>query len=178
MISAIVDAAGGKLAPTLASLVPAAADGLVREVLVADPNASREVAAVAEDAGARLVVAGEESFPRACAQAGQIWVLALQAGARLESGWGEAAWRHINDHADQAGWFQLSLRGDWLRATAQEAAAAVAAGWFGRLRAEHGLLIPRRLLDEARERGVTLRLPIRIGRGGLAPIAARILVEL
>jgi len=178
MISAIVDAAGGSLAPTLAALVPAAADGLVREVIVADAAGSLLVAEVAEDAGAKRIAGGAASFTQACAAARQDWLLLLRAGTRLESGWGAAAWRHINDHADQAGWFQLSLRGNWPGAVVEEAWGALAGTWFGRLRAEHPVLVPRRFIDEAADRGVAVELPLKLARGRLRPIPARALADL
>ncbi len=150
----------------------------MREVIVADAAGTDDIAALAEEAGARLVAAGERSFALACAEARREWLLLLRAGTRLEAGWGEAAWRHMAERPGQAGWFQLSLRGGWPRAAVGEATAALAAAWFGRLRAEHGLLIPHMLLEAARERGNSVRLPLRLGAGRAAPIAARILAEL
>jgi hypothetical protein len=178
MISAIISVGDGKLAPTFASLAPAAVDGLVREVIVADAAASSEVAAFAEEAGARLVAAGSQSFAQACAGARHTWLLLLRSGTRLETGWGQAAWRHLSDHPDRAGWFRLGFRGGWPQAQLAEVAADLCATALGRLRAEHGLIAPRRLLDEAVARGVAPRLPFPLPRRLMRPIDARILAEL
>ncbi|HLK23103.1 MAG TPA: hypothetical protein VKT30_00440 [Caulobacteraceae bacterium] len=175
MISAIIEptGGGGRLVATFASLTSAAADGLVREVIVVDPTGSAETAVLADEAGATRV----GSTADALASARQPWLLVLRAGTRLESGWAQAAWRHIERGGRQAGWFQLSYRGAWPRAPFEEASAALAAR-FGRLRAEHGLLAPRGMLDRTAPRQSGSTLPARLKRGALRPVGARILAEL
>jgi hypothetical protein len=174
MLSAIIEVAD-ETSPqaTFASLTAAATDGFVREVIVADRTGSPAVAGQANEAGATLVSAGPESLARACAIARQAWLLLLPSGARLETGWEPAAWRHMNDHGDCAGWFQLSLRGGGLAVRLDEAMADFAARLLGRLRADQGLLISRRLYEEQVERGFTIGLPLRAPR--LRRIEAHIL---
>jgi hypothetical protein len=176
MLSAIIEVSDGRdPRATFASLTAAATDGFVREVIVADPGGSADVAAIAEDAGARLVSDGELSFARACAEARHRWLLLLRSGSRLASGWERAAWRHINDHADCAGWFRLSLKRQGLAARAAEVRMDVAARLLGRLRAEHGLLISRPLYEQQQARGLPARLPLQARP--LWRIQARILTE-
>jgi len=176
MLSAIIDVANG-LDPsaTFASLSVAAADGFLREVIVADPDASAAIAAIAEEAGARLVSAGEQSLARACAEAKQAWLLLLRSGVRLESGWEQAAWRHVSSYGDSAGWFRLSLKASGLSARIEEARADLDARLLGRVRAEQGLLISRRLYQEQSVRGAGVALPLRARR--LRRIQARVLAE-
>ncbi|HEX4199067.1 MAG TPA: glycosyltransferase [Caulobacteraceae bacterium] len=179
MISAVIATLNdeARLQATLAALTAPAIDGFVREVIVADAGSTDATLAVAEEAGARIVTAGvAAALGEGCAAARQPWLLLLQAGTRPQAGWEQAAWRHVNDHSDRAGWFRLSLKAGGLQARALEARAAVEAGLLGRLRPEQGLLIPRRLLDEAREkRRGPLTLPLQLGRGALRPLGARIL---
>jgi hypothetical protein len=177
MLSVIIDSADANLGRTFASLVPAATDGFVREVNVADQASSPDVSAIAEEAGARLARAGERSFAAACAAARQPWLLLLQSGVRLEAGWEHAAWRHINGHGDQAGWFRLSFRTAAFSARLEEAGANLAARLLGRLCAEHGLLISRGLFDRASERNFVAGLPLPITARSLRGPIARVLVE-
>ena len=149
--------------------------GLLREVIVADRTGSAAVAALADEAGARLVSVGAGSLAEACAAARQAWMLLLVSGARLESGWEQAAWRHINDHGDSAGWFRLALRGGGFGGRLEEARADLAARVLGRTRAEQGLLISRRLYEQEVKRGVVVAMPFRARR--LRRISARILAE-
>ena len=176
MLSAIIDVGNGlDPSPTFASLSDAATDGLVREVIVADPGASAAIAAVAEEAGARLVGAGDRSLAQACAEARQAWLLLLRSGVRLETGWEHAAWRHINGYGDRAGWFRLSLKASGLSARLAEARADLETRLMGRVRAEQGLLISRRLYAEQSARGAAVALPLRAWP--LRRIEARVLAE-
>jgi hypothetical protein len=153
MISAVITHLGGqgRLAASLAALAPAAIDGLVREALVVDVGAGAAAREVADDAGARAIVAvGEaEGLAAACAAARGPWLLILPAGARLQSGWEAAARRHISRQPGRAGWFALAVDDDGPAARLSEVVAALAAGWFARPSARQGLLISRRLYDQA-----------------------------
>jgi len=94
MLTAAILAVGGdeeRLARTLASLMPAVLEGFLREAAVVDGSRSPGPALIADHAGCALV-----PDLRAAAQAARCdWLLILEAGARLEEGWVEAARGHV-----------------------------------------------------------------------------------
>ena len=93
------------LGQTLASLVPAAVDGLVREVILADAGSTDETLAIADDAGARVSPCTgpvEARLLEGCKTARGEWLLILEAPAPAPTGWETAAGRHIERHAGQA----------------------------------------------------------------------------
>ena len=85
MISVIVPTAQSErdLAALLSVLVPAAVDGLVREVMVVDAGPSQAAAAICEDAGADVLAGFADALRRAKGD----YVLALPASLRLRPGW-------------------------------------------------------------------------------------------
>ncbi len=93
------------LGQTLASLVPAAVDGLVREVILADAGSTDETLAIAEDAGARVVRCDgpvEARLVEGCKAARADWLLVLETSTPAPQGWEGAAGRHIERHAGRA----------------------------------------------------------------------------
>ena len=76
------------LAQTLATLVPGAVTGLVREVVLIDRQMGPAARKVAEHAGCRIVEP-DEFRPAIEASKGE-WILSLEPGARLQPGWMEA----------------------------------------------------------------------------------------
>ncbi|MDP3693255.1 glycosyl transferase [Bradyrhizobium sp.] len=92
MLSIIIptDGAERPAVVTLAALVPGAAAGLVREVLLVDRAGNGVIERVADVAGCRYL-AFEGSHAAALAagarQARSPWLMFLQAGAVLDSGW-------------------------------------------------------------------------------------------
>jgi cellulose synthase/poly-beta-1,6-N-acetylglucosamine synthase-like glycosyltransferase len=99
------------LGQTLASLVPAAVDGLVREVILADAGSTDETLAIAEDAGARVVACAgpaEARLLQGCRDARADWLLILEASTPAPQGWEGAAGRHIERHAGQAAYWGRS----------------------------------------------------------------------
>lgn len=113
MISVIVTTLNDerRLGATLASLVPAAMNAVVREVIVADGGSADQTLEIAEDAGAR-VIGGADAFRQACEQARQPWLLILAAGARLEDSWEAAAVEHAAH--DEPVQLRSSAKGGWL----------------------------------------------------------------
>ncbi len=90
------------LGQTLASLVPAAVDGLVREVILADAGSTDDTLAIAEDAGARVTPCTgslEARLLQGCMAARSDWLLILEASAPAQRGWQGAAGHHIERHA-------------------------------------------------------------------------------
>lgn len=78
------------LAATLSALVPAAVEGLVREVIVVDGGSSDATLAIADGCGARIVTtaAGRGQQLAAGAEAARMpWLLFLHADTVPEPGW-------------------------------------------------------------------------------------------
>ncbi|HWA59730.1 MAG TPA: cell wall biosynthesis glycosyltransferase [Caulobacteraceae bacterium] len=80
------------LAQAMAELVPAAVDGLVREVVVADAGSTDATLEVADEAGATIVSGGLRS---AVAVARADWILALPPRPGLVPGWERAVERAL-----------------------------------------------------------------------------------
>jgi hypothetical protein len=82
------------LAAQMALLVPAAVDGLVKEViLVADGEPGVE--ALVEDSGARLVTTSGDRLAAGAAVARGDWILTLRATPALREGWREPIEKHL-----------------------------------------------------------------------------------
>jgi hypothetical protein len=137
------------LLPTLAALVPGATAGLISEVILADAGSRDDTAVVADVAGCNfLVIAGApgERLKKATAAARAPWLLFLQPGVILDSGWIGETRRFVERRSPgaQAAVFrrgaptQVGLREVW--------ALFVAA--LGRLpRPDQGLLIAHQFYD-------------------------------
>lgn len=144
------------LAHALAALVSAAADGMVREVIVVDRGSSDGTALVADAAGCRFVraAAGEgEDLARAAMNARSDWLLFLSPHVALEPGWQ----REAQDFIDR-----VQASGDPLRAAAfrharagfgagarvAETAASLRMRLFAAPYLDEGLLVSARLYRE------------------------------
>jgi glycosyltransferase involved in cell wall biosynthesis len=93
------------LGQTLASLVPAAVEGLVREVVLADAGSTDDTLAIGEDAGARVARCEgpvEARLLEGCRVARADWLLILEPSAPAPHGWEGAAGRHIERHGGRA----------------------------------------------------------------------------
>ena len=106
MLSVIIPTEGLEqptVATLAAALVPGAAAGIIREVLLVDRAASSEIERVADVAGCRFLAA-EGSRAAALAagarQARSPWLMFLHAGAVLDSGWIEETQQFINGVAN------------------------------------------------------------------------------
>src|ERR1700741_1273169 len=90
---------------TLAALVPGAAAGLIREVLLVDRAATGVIQRVADVAGCPfLAFEGTRAAALAAGarQARSPWLMFLHAGAVLDSGWIEETTQFINGVANSA----------------------------------------------------------------------------
>lgn len=99
------------LGQTLASFVPAAVDGLVREVVLADAGSTDDTLKIADDAGARIVTAeggAEARLAEGCKAARSDWLLILEASVPAPHGWEGAAGRHMERHAGKAAYWGRS----------------------------------------------------------------------
>lgn len=96
MLSAIIPTLNSEddLQVLLAALVPAAVDGLVREVICADGGSSDATAVICEDAGAKLIEGGLVAAAKA---ARNDRLLILPADLRLAPGWEEGLGRKLGD---------------------------------------------------------------------------------
>lgn len=110
MISVVVATLNSEtdLPHTLAPLVAAAVDGLVREVVVADGGSTDLTLEIADDAGARIV---RGPLADGVAAAKSEWLLVLFPGLRLEEGWERAVSTHMARRPDRAAAFRLG----WMR---------------------------------------------------------------
>ena len=92
MISVVIPTlnAEATLGGTLSALVPAAVDGLVREVIVVDGGSGDRTKEIVDQAGARLLVERPERGRQLAAGAARArfpWLLFLHADTVLEPGW-------------------------------------------------------------------------------------------
>ena len=94
MLSVIIPThdSAADLQALLAALVPAAVDGLVREVICADAGSTDPTPEICEDAGARLVQGG---LVAAAGVAKGEWVLVLPADLRLPEDWAQRMGAHL-----------------------------------------------------------------------------------
>ncbi|MBB5519221.1 TIGR04283 family arsenosugar biosynthesis glycosyltransferase [Amphiplicatus metriothermophilus] len=142
--------AARELPATLTALVPAAIDGLVKEVIIADGGSQDETMRIAQEAGAR-VVAGPRGrgaqLAQGAAAARGAWLLFLHADTVLETTWAEEA-RAFLGAPERAGVFTLAFDAKGF------APRVVAAGAMARTRllaapyGDQGLLIARALYEE------------------------------
>ncbi len=141
MISVVIPTldAARTLPVTLASLVGAAVEGLVKEVLVADGGSADATCEIADDAGAKIL--NGQGVAAACGAARGDWLLILLPGVKLSPDWETAAAMHMAAGWEQAGRFRASRDG---RRPSRLLAEAL------RLppRGDEGLLISRRLYDK------------------------------
>src|ERR1700730_8062076 len=101
---------------TLAALIPGAAAGVVREVLLVDRAGTGVIERVADVTGCRfLTFEGSRAAARAAGarQARSPWLMFLHAGAVLDSGWIEETTQFIqgvsNSGRSRAGVFRYAL---------------------------------------------------------------------
>ncbi|HEY9057822.1 MAG TPA: glycosyl transferase family 2 [Aurantimonas sp.] len=97
MLSVLMDCGPDdkQLAASLATLVPGAVEGVVREVVLVDRGMGPQAHRVADHAGCRVV--SEEEFRPTIETAKGEWLLLLEPGARLMPGWIGA----VVEHADE-----------------------------------------------------------------------------
>jgi len=80
------------LARTLASLVGAAVEGVVRDVIVCDRGSTDQTHYVAEHAGCHFIASG--GVAAGIGHAKGEWLLLLEPGARLVEGWADSVVAH------------------------------------------------------------------------------------
>ncbi len=126
MITAVVSTfnAARDLHLLLSALVPAAADGLVRQVLVLDRGSTDGTLEICEDAGADVV---QGALAQAAAVARGEWLLVLPVELRLRRGWGEAVAAHLERGGGPALLVDATAPTGWLAKLRMPARCAVLA---------------------------------------------------
>ncbi|HVT55935.1 MAG TPA: glycosyltransferase [Xanthobacteraceae bacterium] len=152
MISVVIPALNSErvLVPLLASLVPGSAQGLLREVILADGGSTDETEKIADIAGCNFQRAPHDlgARLRAAAQSARgNWLMFLDPAARLEEGWTREL-RIFLERAERLGETEkraaaFKLVHEDFRLSARFA-AAVRIVLSGKPRAEQGLLISKR----------------------------------
>jgi rSAM/selenodomain-associated transferase 2 len=143
------------LPAALAGLVPAAVDGLVREVIIVDGGSSDGTAAIADQTGARLMTCERgrgKQLAAGAAQARFPWLLFLHADTALEEGWEREAFAFVTqvDSGERnlgAAAFRFALDDQGFRPRLLERLVALRCKLLGLPYGDQGLLIPKRLYD-------------------------------
>jgi rSAM/selenodomain-associated transferase 2 len=158
MISLIIPTLNAEetLAPTLAVLVPAAVEGVIREAIVVDGGSSDRTLAIAESAGAQIVHADGGrggQLAAGAAKARFAWLLFLHADTVLSPDWvGEAS--RFMEQVDSgarpvaAAAFRFRLDDRGARPRLLERLVALRCAALRLPYGDQGLLIPRRLYEE------------------------------
>lgn len=158
MISVVIPTlnAESTLGPCLAALVPAALDGIVRQVIIADGGSADRTAAIADDTGADFLVSGPgrgQQIVAGVTQARNPWLLILHADTVLEDGWEQDASRFMSEvdcgkRSTGAAAFRFKLDDAGLMPKILAAFVHLRSTLAKLPYGDQALLIPRRLHDE------------------------------
>lgn len=158
MITVVVPTlnAESSLAISLAALVPATVDGLVREIIVVDGGSTDRTLDVVEQSGAILVRSARgrgAQLATGARHARMPWLLFLHADTVLESGWEREASVLIGrvesgQRSAAAGAFRFALDDVGFKPRLIEAGVALRCALFRLPYGDQGLLISRRLYQE------------------------------
>ena len=166
MISVVIPTLNSErdLGPTLAGLIPAAVEGLVRDVVIADGGSTDRTLKIAEGSGADIVSTTRGRGTQLAAGARRAksnWLLFLHADSVLEAGWEKPVQTFIARierglAKDAAAAFQFKLDDTGFAPRLLEHLVGLRSRLLKLPYGDQGLLISRRLYDEI---------------GGFAPIA-------
>ncbi|WP_253711226.1 glycosyltransferase [Bradyrhizobium sp. WD16] len=171
---------------TLAALVPGAAAGLIREVLLVDTSQSDAIAHIADVAGCNFLAikgARADALAAGAGAARSDWLMFLHPGAVLDTGWIDETAQFIQSVATsgrpRAGIFRYA-RAPYSENSLRQTLRSVGRALSGPS-ADQGLLIARshyeRLGGHARgTRRAEARLLSHLGRSGRALLRTRIYV--
>ena len=173
------------LAATLTSLVPAAVDGFVRDVVVADGGSRDLTLTIAEAVGCTVVRApkGRGAQLAAGARAAKCgWLLFLHADTVLDEDWVRSAGRFIaaaqTGSGKEAAAFRFALDADGPGARLLERFVALRCFLFAMPYGDQGLIISRALYDAVggftpMEIMEDVNMVRRVGRRRLTVLSAR-----
>jgi rSAM/selenodomain-associated transferase 2 len=152
MISVVIPAlnAQATLGASLSVLVPAAVEGLVKELILVDGGSTDATLDIAEDAGARVIRTERGrgvQLAAGCTAARSPWLLVLHADTRLARDWTQPVLDHLDGPEDQAGYFRFALDDRGWKPRLWEAGVALRSRLLGLPYGDQGLLISRSLLD-------------------------------
>ena len=157
MISVVVPTLNSEagLPATLAALVTAAVDGLVREVIIVDGGSGDGTAAIADQTGARLILSARGRGNQLAAGAREArfpWLLFLHADTVLEDGWEREVVAFLSrveegERALGAAAFRFALDDQGARPRLLERLAALRCALLGLPYGDQGLLVPKRLYE-------------------------------
>jgi rSAM/selenodomain-associated transferase 2 len=158
MISVIIPTLNAEagLAPTLAALVPAALDGLVKEAIIVDGGSSDATARIANEAGTEFLTrrGGRGCQLAAGAERARFpWLLFLHADTILEPGWEREALAFMEDidsgrRPPAAAAFRFALDDTGFRPRLLERLVALRCALLRLPYGDQGLLVPKALYTE------------------------------
>ena len=158
MISVVIPTLNSEttLGRCLIALVPAAVDGIVQQVVIADGGSSDRTVGIAEEAGADVVVGppGRGQQIRAgIAEARAPWLLVLHSDTELQSGWEDEVSAFMRSvvlgHSDKAAAaFRYALDDVGFMPRLVETIVHLRSNFAKLPYGDQALLIPRRLHDE------------------------------
>jgi glycosyltransferase involved in cell wall biosynthesis len=161
MISVLIPTQNSErfLVPTLSALVVGSAEGLLREVILADGGSTDGTARIADAAGCEFWVlpgGADERLRTAAGKARGPWLLLLDPASVLAEGWTREVAKFV-ENAERAGQadrraaaFRYAIDGYGFAPRLREAAAALRLALTGRPRAEQGLLVSKRYYESRR----------------------------
>jgi glycosyltransferase involved in cell wall biosynthesis len=178
------------LVRTLSALVPAAATGIVREVIIADGGSSDDTLAVADLAGCDLAASDGPIGQRlkvAAAKARSQWLMFLQPGVILDSAWAEETaqfvqqMESVGEQEQRAATFRRGARIGAATTMFGEAMSMLRASLIGRVDPAQGLIIAKHHYDRlgghrATASDAELDLLKRIGRRRIAVLRSRAVI--
>jgi rSAM/selenodomain-associated transferase 2 len=144
------------LGGTLSALVPAAVDGLVREVIVVDGGSADRTKEIVDQAGAQLFGERAERGRQLAAGAAKArfpWLLFLHADTVLEPGWERETSRFMErvdtgDHPPSAAAFRFALDDQGPKSRLLERLVALRCRLLRLPYGDQGLLLPKSLYEE------------------------------
>jgi glycosyltransferase involved in cell wall biosynthesis len=174
------------LIPTLATLVPGAAVGTVRDVIVADGGSRDATLEVADIAGCEIMTSHAPLAVRlreATAKARASWVMFLKPGVVLDATWIDEVDRFVQQaeahgviDAPAAAFRAVAAQG-FARPLLAEAWSSLRLALGGRIAPEQGLIIPKVLYERlGRHRDVQdpeADLLVRLGRRRIVLLRSR-----